>query len=192
MLQQARMSRGNVKVEQLIPDSQGKLNESRIRIDVNRLVLARYVILGMGALLLLSLVVQALFLDDGVGYSRVFKIALVALLGPGLVFAASDKEMKLLRALDQRGRQLDQRIKENKALNRMTQAHLAECMTDQQDFYQHPEPQQLPQLQQGPAEIFTEAEPAGLRTDFKNVIVLDPEDDNYDRRFFEAAGVGSR
>jgi len=192
MLQQARMSRGNLRIEQLTPDSQGKLDESRIRIDVNRLAVARYVILGMGALLLLSLVVQALFLDGGVGYSRVFKIVLVALLGPGLVFVASDKEMKLLQALDKRGRQLDQRIRENKALNRMTQAHLADCMTDRQHFHRDPQPQALPQLQQEPAEIFTEAEPAHLRPDYENVIVLDPEDDNYDRRFFEAAGVGSR
>lgn len=92
----------------------------------------------MGALLLLSLVVQALFLDGGVGYPRVFKIALVDLLGPGLIFAASDKEVRLLQELDQRGRQLDQRIRENKALNRMTQAPLGDCLTDRQPFHHHP------------------------------------------------------
>ncbi len=120
MLLQARMPKGPQGIEQLNSDFRDQQDLSEIRSDVNRLVMARYFILVMGAALLLSVGLQALFLEDGVAYSRVFKIALAAIIGPGLVWAASDKEVRLLLALDKNHRKLDQKVRENKALNRMT------------------------------------------------------------------------
>ncbi len=196
MLQQARMPWGPERIGQLIPDIQDKQNLSRIRSDVNRLVVARYVILFMGAALLLSVGIQALFLDGGVAYSRVFKIALVAIIGPGLVWAASDKEVRLLLELDKNSRRLAQKVKENKALNRMTQDHLADCLSDhmqsQPQAHAHAQDQAPYRLQPGASAIFTEAEPEPLRSDLKNVVVLDPADDSYDRRYFQAAVTGQR
>ncbi len=54
MLQQAKMGADTQRFEQPVPEIQNKQNISRIRSDVNRLVVARYVILFMGAALLLS------------------------------------------------------------------------------------------------------------------------------------------
>ena len=163
---------------------------------MNRLVVARYFILFMGAVLLLSVGIQALFLEGGVAYSRVFKIALVAIIGPGLVWAASDKEVRLLIELDKNNRRLNQKVKENKALNRMTQDHLADCLSDHMDSQPQTDTQgqaqAWPQLQPGPSAIFTEAEPQLLRSDLKNVVVLDPDDGNYDRRYFHAAAASHR
>ena len=116
-----------------------------------------------------------------------FKVGLVALLGPGLIWAASDKEVRLLHELENRSRQLDQRVRENKALNRMTQAHLADCLTDEPVY--HPAPEKL-RLLPAAHEVFTEPAPIQFRSDVKNVMVLDPEDNNYDRRYFEAAAPG--
>ena len=196
MLQAARVSWGPERIEQLNPDIQYKQNMSRIRLDVNRLVVARYFILFMGAALLLSVGIQALFLDGGVDYSRVFKIVLVAIIGPGLVWAASDKEVRLLLELDKNNRRLDQKVKENKALNRMTQDHLADCLSDhmqpQAQARAQGQAQAWPQLRPGPSAIFTEAGPQDLRSDLKNVVILDPDDDSYDRRYFQAAVTSHR
>jgi len=189
MLQQARVSPKKDLLEQLWPDFQGMQSVQRIRQDVSRLVAARYFIVFMGAVFLMSLAVQALFLDGGVTLSRVFKVALVSVLGPGLVWAASDKEVRLLRELDKRNRQLEQRVRENKALNQMTQEHLSDCFA--MDVEEHPPAPAHPQLRPVANEVFTEAEPAHLRPDYENVVVLDPEDNNYDRRYFEAAGTGA-
>ena len=192
MLQQARMPSGTERIEQLIPDFRDRQNMSSIRSDVNRLTVARWVILFMGAALLLSVGVQALFLDGGVAYSRVFKIVLVAIIGPGLIWAASDKEVRLLLELDKNNRRLDQKVKENKALNRMTQDHLADCLSDHVPSHPQAHPQEMPRLKPGASAIFTEAEPKPLRSDLKNVVLLDPEDDNYDRRYFQAAATSHR
>ena len=185
MLQQARMSRDYEGLEQLKPDLSGMHTLHRIHLEVDRLVVARYFIIIMGAVLLLSLAAQALFFDGGVSFSRVLKVALVSVLGPGLIWAASDKEVRLLKELAKRNRQLEQRVQENKALNRMTQAHLADCLTEAPSYHAAPPRHRvLPDSQ----EMFTESAQAEVRSDFQNVIVLDPDDDSYDRRYFEPAG----
>ena len=143
MLNQLRIDRGNQKsgIEQLRANFKGMEDVGRIRADVQRLVAARYFVVFLGAAMLFSLVAQALFLDAAMSLDRVLKVALVAILGPGLVWAASDKEVRLLRELDKRNRQLEQRIRENKALNQMTQAHLADCLTSvppRQEVHQGP------------------------------------------------------
>lgn len=114
-------------IEQLRPDFTGLGSIERLKSDVYRLVAARYFIIFLGAVMLISVAAQALWFDGGVSFSRVLKIGLVSILGPGLVWAASDKEVRLLGELDRRNRQLEQRVRENIALNRMTQAHLADC-----------------------------------------------------------------
>ena len=73
------------RFEQSVPEIQNRQNISRIRSDANRLVVARYVILFKGAALLLPVGTQPLFLNGRVACSRVFKIALVAIIGPDLV-----------------------------------------------------------------------------------------------------------
>ncbi len=84
---------------------------------------------------------------------------------------------------------------------------MTECFSDHMDRQPQAQPQAepqrahvyaqeqvqiWPQLESGPSAIFTEAEPVHLRSDVRNVMVLDPEDGNYDRRYFEAATVGHR
>ena len=194
MLQQARMPGSPGRTEKLLPDVQEKQNISRIRSDVNRLAVARYVILFMGAALLLSVGIQALFLDGGVAYSRAFKIALVAIIGPGLVWAASDKEVRLLLELDMKKCRLDQKVKENKALNRMTQDHLADCLSghERTQYQAHDQNQAPHELQTSETAVFTESVATPSWLDLKNVVVLDPDDGNYDRRYFEAAVASHR
>jgi hypothetical protein len=109
------------------PESMG--SGQQVRIDTGRLSAARYIVIFLGAAMLLSLVVQALWLGGDVTLSRVIKVGLVAILGPSLFWAASGKELSLLGELQKRSSQLEQRVRENKALNRMTQAHLAECLS---------------------------------------------------------------
>ena len=186
MLQQARMHRGNSGMDQPMPGISGEQKVQRLRMDVSHLVAARYFIIFMGVVLLLSVAAQALFFDGGVSLSRVFKIALVSLLGPGLVWAASDKEVRLLQELDKSSQQLDQRVQENKALNRMTQAHLADCLTVASAPHHSAQPEH--RSAEETREVFTAPAQYEVRSDFQNVIVLDPEDDNYDRRYFEPAG----
>ena len=189
MLQQAKMGADTQRFEQPVPEIQNKQNISRIRSDVNRLVVARYVILFMGAALLLSVGIQALFLDGGVAYSRVFKIALVAIIGLGLIWAASDKEVRLLLELDRNNSKLDQKVRENKALNRMTQDHLASCFSEpmQRQTQAQAQSGSQPQLQPAVSEIVSEPAAQNYRSDLKHVMVLDPNDNNYDRRYFQAA-----
>ena len=55
-----------------MPDLSGIPNTRRLRLDVNRLVAARYFIILMGAVLLLSVLAQALFFDGGVSLSPSF------------------------------------------------------------------------------------------------------------------------
>ena len=192
MLQQAKMGADTQRFEQPVPEIQNKQNLSRIRSDVNRLVVARYVILFMGAALLLSVGIQALFLDGGVAYSRVFKIALVAIIGPGLIWAASDKEVRLLLELDRNNSKLDQKVRENKALNRMTQDHLASCFSE--PMQEHSQAQAQAQAKSGPrpqlkpavSEMVSEPAAQHYRSDIEHVMVLDPSDNNYGRRYLQA------
>ena len=186
MLEQVRIPRGNRGLDQLMPDLSGMHNVQQLRLDINRLVAARYFIIFMGAVLLLSVAAQALFFDGGVSLSRVFKVALVSLLGPGLVWAASAKEVRLLQELDKSSQQLEQRVQENKALNRMTQAHLADCLSVA-SAPDHPAPREHRPYEET-REVFTSPTQFEVRSDFQNVIVLDPDDHSYDRRYFEPAG----
>ena len=78
---------------------------------------------------------------------------MVSILGPGLVWLITDKEINLLGQLEKHNKQLEQRNRENKALNRMAQSHLAECLSDRsQPVLAQVEPNRLAE---GPA-IFTE------------------------------------
>ncbi len=67
----------------------------------------------------------------------------------------------------------------------MTQAHLADCLTVTPSYHSAPPKHRV--LQES-GEVFTEPARAEARSDFQNVIVLDPDDYNYDRRYFEPAG----
>ena len=129
MLQQIRMPRNIGGLAQLSADHESMGSGQQVHIDIGRLNAARYIVILLGAAMLLSLVVQALWLGGDVTLSRVLKVGLVAILGPSLLWAASGKELSLLRELQKRTSQLEQRVRENKALNRMTQAHLAECLS---------------------------------------------------------------
>ena len=119
--------------------------------------------------------------------------SLVAIIGPGLVWAASDKEVRLLLELDRNNSKLDQKVKENKALNRMTQEHLASCFSE--PMQGHSQAQAQTQAQSGPrprlqpavSEMVSEQAAHHYRSDIEHVMVLDPNDNNYDRRYFQAA-----
>lgn len=149
MLEQLGLGRRDHGFEELRPDFTGLGSIERVRSEVYRLVAARYFVIFLGAAMLLSIAAQALWFDGGVSLSRVLKIGLVSILGPGLVWAASDKEVRLLQELERRNRQLEQRVRENLALNRMTQAHLADCSIGPSEHQPAPRVHRLPPNQAG-------------------------------------------
>ena len=109
MLQQLRIGQNTGGLEQLGGDPESMGTGQQVHIDMGLLKAARYIVILLGAAQLLSLVVQALWLGGDVTLSRVLKVGLVAILGPCLIWAASGKELNLLRELQKRNRQLDQR-----------------------------------------------------------------------------------
>jgi len=129
MLQQLRIRQNTGGLKQFGVDPESMGIGQQVHIDIGRLNAARCIVIILGAALLLSLVVQAIWLGGDVTLSRVLKVGLVSILGPCLLWAASGKELSLLRELQQRNSQLEQRVRENKALNRLTQSHLAECLS---------------------------------------------------------------
>ena len=52
---------------------------------------------------------------------------MVSIFGAGLVWVVTDKEIKLLRQLEDKNGKLAQRERETKALNRLAQDHFADC-----------------------------------------------------------------
>ena len=66
-------------------------------------------------------------IGGALSFSHVIRIVLVAVMGPVIVWFASERELRLLRELETRNKQLKQRVQEVSALNRMTQAHLNDC-----------------------------------------------------------------
>lgn len=169
MLQQIRMPRNMGGLAQLSVDPEIMGSGQQVRIDTGRLNAARYIVIFLGAAMLLSLVVQALWLGGDVTLSRVIKVGLVAILGPSLFWAASGKELSLLGELQKRTSQLEQRVRENKALNRMTQAHLAECLSLAQP--QQPDPN----VDHGRADDFSNWPEVYVGPDTHSVLVSSPE-----------------
>ena len=149
MLEQIGLGRRGHGIEQLRPDFTGLGSIEQVRAEVYRLVAARYFVIFLGAAMLLSIAAQAFWFDGGVSFSRIFKIGVVSILGPELVWAASDKEVRLLQELERRNRQLEQRVRENMALNRMTQAHLADCITGPSEYEPASQTPRLPAHQAG-------------------------------------------
>ena len=185
MLQQMRMPRIIGGLEQLSVDPESMGSGQQVQIDIGRLNAARYIVIFLGAAMLLSLVVQALWLGGDVTLSRVLKVGLVAILGPCLLWAASGKELSLLRELQKRTSQLEQRIRENKALNRMTQAHLAECLSPV------PPHQPEPRADHGSADNFSSWPSVYVRPDTDSILVHGPEGVNRIHRQHEAVAAGS-
>ena len=169
MLQQLRMPRIMGGLEQLSSDPESTRTDEQVHIDIGRLNAARYIVIFLGAAMLLSLVVQALWLGGDVTLSRVLKVGLVAILGPSLLWAASGKELNLLRELKKRTNQLEQRVRENKALNRMTQAHLAECLSPP------PFHQPTPRADHGNAENSSSWPSVYVRPETDSILVHGPE-----------------
>jgi hypothetical protein len=159
----------------------------QVRSEVYRLVAARYFVIFLGAAMLLTVAAQFLFFDGGVSFSRVLKIGLVSILGPGLVWAASDKEVRLLEELERRNRQLEQRVRENKALNRMTQAHLADCSTGPSEYQTAPQPYRLPPSQAGAIGTLGQGHLNHAR---ENATMLHPDGDGARHREVQAVGAG--
>ena len=139
---------------------QFKADEEQIRVDARRLIVARYLVFFLGAAMLTWLGAKTLLLGESVSLMGAWRVIMVAVLGPALVWLVSDKEIGLLSQLErhnnrlqQRDRQLEQRNRENQALNRMAQSHLSDCLSD----WPQPELAQVEpnRLTEGPA-IFTE------------------------------------
>ena len=185
MLQQMRMQRNTGGLEQLgvDPDSMGI--GQNVHIDTGLLNAARYIVILLGAALLVSLVVQAVWLDGDLTLSRALKVGIVAILGPALFWAASGKELSLLRELQNCNGQLEQRVRENKALNRMTQAHLAECLTVA------PGRQPEPRADQRSASNFSSWPSVYVRLDTGTDPVHGPASVDQMRRQLEAVVAGS-
>ena len=182
MLQQIRIPRPIGGLQQLSVDSEGIGGGQQVHIDIVRLNAARYIVIFLGAAMLLSLVVQALWLGGDVTLSRVLKVGLVAILGPSLLWAASGKELNLLRELQKRNSQLDQRVMENRALNRMTQAHLAECL---------PLTRREPWANHGSADNFKSWPPMYVEANANHVLVDHPGKADQFRRYREAVATAS-
>lgn len=195
MLQQIRFNRaernftGFGRVQERVNDPK-KIGE-----DVNRLVAARYFILAMGIALIAWLGVRIFVLNVDLTFIQVLRPVVVAVIGPGLAWAASDKELRLLRVLDRRNQEIAQRERENLALNKMTQDHLAECLATATPgprvhvathVERTPTPKMLPDHSSNlDYQIETQ-----VRPDADKVIVLDPGDGVFDYRYFEAAESG--
>jgi hypothetical protein len=128
MLGQLRQNTWGNGTEYFRPDVGDTDELTRIRAEVERLATFRYFILFMGAGLLLWLAAKVLWLDGSMTFIGMLRVALAAVLGPALAWLASDKEVRLLRQLDKHSQQLEQRLRETKALNRMMQAHLVDCV----------------------------------------------------------------
>ena len=185
MLQQMRIPRIIGGLEQLGVDPGDMETGQQVHIDIGRLNAARYIVIFLGAAMLLSLVVQALWLGGDVTLSRVLKVSLVAILGPSLLWAASGKELSLLRELQKRDRQLEQRVRENKALNLMTQAHLAECLS----FAPSREPE--PWANHESADNFTSWPPMYVQPDTDSILVHSSQGVQRIHRHREVVATGS-
>ena len=195
MLQHIRVNRGDGKFAGFGRDEERANDPKRIRDDVNRLLAARYFILAMGFALFAWLGVRAFILDVDFTFIQVLRVVMVAVIGPGLAWAASDKQLRLLRILDHRNQEIAQRERENLALNKMTQDHLAECLATPTPgprihvgyaAEHHPAPKMLPD-QASTLELHFDAP---LRSDADKVIVLEPGEGGIDLRYFEAAENG--
>jgi hypothetical protein len=187
VLEQIRLQRSDHGIEQLRPDFTGLGSVERVKSEVYRLAAARYFIIFLGAAMLLSIAAQALWFDGGVSLSRVMKIGLVSILGPGLVWAASDKEVRLLQELERRNRQLEQRVRENKALNRMTQAHLADCSIGPSEYQPAPHAYRLPANQAGALATLGQGH---LNREHENATLLHPVGAGGGNREVQAVGAG--
>lgn len=189
MLGQLRQSTWENRAKYLRPDFGDTDEVMRIRAEVNRLATFRYFILFLGAGLLLWLAAKVLWLDGNMTFIGMLRVALAAMLGPALAWLASDKEIRLLRELDKHSQQLEQRIRETSALNRLMQAHLADCAPD---F-----PVQLSIADEPPVfaqEALIPVEANGLRLShhIPEPAGLQPDNGTVHPRYLESAGKGSR
>ena len=111
------------------------------------------------------------------------------MLGPALAWLASDKEVRLLRKLDAHSQQLEQRVRETSALNRLMQAHLADCTPD------FPVQPMIPEESQVFAQetlIPVEANGSRLSHHIAESARLQPGNGTVDTRYLEFARSGSR
>ena len=127
MLAHRKMGEENLGLGQLRPDFSGLGDVKRIRTDAQRALAARYIIILVGGAMLLWLVAHMFGIGGALSFSHTIRVVLVAVMGPIIVWFASERELRLLRELETRNKQLKQRVQEVTALNRMTQAHLSEC-----------------------------------------------------------------
>lgn len=189
MLGQLRQNTWDNRAEYLRPDLGDTEEVTRIRAEVNRLATARYLFLFMGAGLLLWLVAKVLWLDGSMTFIGMLRVALAAVLGPAVAWLASDKEVRLLRQLDKHSQQLEQRVRETSALNRMMQAHLAECVPT---FPVQPSIAQDPRVFAQETLIPVEANGSRLSHHISDVASLQPVNGAVHPRHLESVGQGSR
>ncbi|MCH7713482.1 MAG: hypothetical protein IIC99_07650 [Chloroflexi bacterium] len=188
MLQQIRIPKPNIEFGGFGPDADSDTRDVRhIRADVYRLVAARYFILLMGVGLVAWLGIQAYVLGESISLLSALRVITVAIMGPGLAWLASDKELRLLRVVDRRNSEIEQRVRENLALNRMTQEHLAECFGKSQPA-SHVKTMLPEQAGSGLDQKFGPK----LRPDIGKVVVMETDDHEVDHRYFEAAKEGNR
>ena len=123
---------------QIANDFPERVNVLSLQADARRLVAARYFILLMGVGMLGWLAMQ-MFFGGGVTFIGGLRVVLVSILGSGLVWAVSDKELRLIGQLQRKTSEATQRSREVGALNRMAQAHLADCSVDGPTYLPQPE-----------------------------------------------------
>ena len=127
---------------QIANDFPERVNVQSLQADARRLVAARYFILLMGVGMLFWLAAQ-MFLGGGVTFIGGLRVVLVSILGSGLVWAVSDKELRLIGQLQRKTSEVTQRSREVSSLNRMAQAHLADCSVDGPTYLPEPEASRL-------------------------------------------------
>ena len=142
----------------------------RLRADVRRLMTARYFVFFLGAAILSILAAQLLWLGGSVTVKSVAQVILIAVLGPGLVWAVSTEELRLRRALMNQNFQVRQRTRELVALNRMAQAHLTSCPASVTVYSETPEGPEGPPQAAGALAERADTQPT---SDFRNHIGLD-------------------
>ena len=121
--------RGNDVIQQHTAQLMYRSDRQPTMGDAARLSRIRYFAVLLVGAVLLALVAQMVLNGGAVTLKAVMQVGLIGVLAPGVVFFINHEELGLRRKLEQQNVQLQQRKREVFALNRLAQAHIAECQT---------------------------------------------------------------
>ena len=151
--------------------------------DAARLSRIRFFVVLLVGAVLLALIAQMLMNGGTLTFKGVLQIGLIGVLAPGVVLFINHEELRLRRKLEHQNGQLEQRKREVFALNRLAQAHIAECQM------------QAPVIQNGVQGYRGLDEPVGNRsrlvTEDENLFKFRLHTSGIDRGHLEAVAMGT-